>query len=255
MDNQPLILISNDDGVTAPGIAALVQSMKLLGHVVVVAPDSPQSGMGHAITMNHPLRMERVHVFDEVEAYQCSGTPADCVKLAVDKVMHRLPDLLVSGINHGSNSSINVIYSGTMSAAVEGAIEGISAIGFSLNDYKFDADFGASSHYARLIASRVLEKGLPLGTLLNVNIPALGLPDIKGLKICRQAKAKWIEEFDERTDPHNRKYYWLTGKFVNNDHGEDTDEWALANGFVSVVPTQFDLTAHHAIATLNTWEF
>lgn len=255
MDNQPLILITNDDGVTAPGIAALVQSMKSLGHVVVVAPDSPQSGMGHAITMNHPLRMERVHVFDKVEAYQCSGTPADCVKLAVDKVMHRRPDLLVSGINHGSNSSINVIYSGTMSAAVEGAIEGISAIGFSLNDYKFDADFEASSYYARLIASRVLEKGLPNGTLLNVNIPALGLPDIKGLKICRQAKAKWIEEFDERTDPHNRKYYWLTGKFVNNDHGEDTDEWALANGFVSVVPTQFDLTAHHAIATLNTWEF
>ena len=169
--------------------------------------------------------------------------------------MHRRPDLLVSGINHGSNSSINVIYSGTMSAAVEGAIEGISAIGFSFNDYKFDADFEASSYYARLIASRVLEKGLPTGTLLNVNIPALGLPDIKGLKICRQAKAKWIEEFDERTDPHNRKYYWLTGKFVNNDHGEDTDEWALANGFVSVVPTQFDLTAHHAIATLNTWEF
>lgn len=255
MDNQPLILITNDDGVTAPGIAALVQSMKSLGHIVVVAPDSPQSGMGHAITMNHPLRMERVHVFDEVEAYQCSGTPADCVKLAVDKVMHRRPDLLVSGINHGSNSSINVIYSGTMSAAVEGAIEGINAIGFSLNDYNFDADFSASAHYANLIASMVLEKGLPGGTLLNVNVPPLGLPEIKGLKICRQAKAKWVEEFDERTDPHNRKYYWLTGKFVNNDHGEDTDEWALANGFVSVVPTQFDLTAHHAIATLNTWNF
>lgn len=252
---QPLILITNDDGVTAPGIAALVQSMKSLGHIVVVAPDSPQSGMGHAITMNHPLRMERVHVFDEVEAYQCSGTPADCVKLAVDKVMHRRPDLLVSGINHGSNSSINVIYSGTMSAAVEGAIEGINAIGFSLNDYNFDADFSASAHYANLIASMVLEKGLPGGTLLNVNVPPLGLPEIKGLKICRQAKAKWVEEFDERTDPHNRKYYWLTGKFVNNDHGEDTDEWALANGFVSVVPTQFDLTAHHAIATLNTWNF
>lgn len=255
MDNQPLILITNDDGVTAPGIAALVQCMKSLGHIVVVAPDSPQSGMGHAITMNHPLRMERVHVFEDVEAYQCSGTPADCVKLAVDKVMHRRPDLLVSGINHGSNSSINVIYSGTMSAAVEGAIEGINAIGFSLNDYNFDADFSASAHYANLIASQVLQKGLPGGTLLNVNIPPLGLQEIKGLKICRQAKAKWVEEFDERTDPHNRKYYWLTGKFVNNDHGEDTDEWALANGFVSVVPTQFDLTAHHAIATLNTWNF
>jgi 5'-nucleotidase len=255
MDTQPLILITNDDGVTAPGIAALVQSMKTLGHVIVVAPDSPQSGMGHAITMNKPLRMERVYVFDEIEAYQCSGTPADCVKLAVDKVMHRRPDLLVSGINHGSNSSINVIYSGTMSAAVEGAIEGINAIGFSLNDYKFDADFTAAAHYAKLIAAKVLENGLPAGTLLNVNLPQLGLDEIKGLKICRQAKAKWVEEFDERTDPHNRKYYWLTGKFVNNDHGEDTDEWALANGFVSVVPTQFDLTAHHDIATLNTWNF
>ncbi|MFM9945116.1 MAG: 5'/3'-nucleotidase SurE [Bacteroidia bacterium] len=251
----PLILISNDDGITAPGIAALVQSMKKLGHVIVVAPDSPQSGMGHAITMNHPLRMEKVHLFDEVEAYQCSGTPADCVKLAVDKVMHRKPDLLVSGINHGSNSSINVIYSGTMSAAMEGAIEGIKSIGFSLNDYKFDADFTAASHYSSLIASRVLQNGLPTGTLLNVNIPPLSLKEIKGLKICRQAKAKWVEEFDERTDPHHRKYYWLTGKFVNSDHGEDTDEWALANGFVSIVPTQFDLTAHHAIATLNTWNF
>ena len=253
--DRPLILVSNDDGITAPGIAALVESMKPLGHVIVVAPDSPQSGMGHAITMNHPLRMEKVHLFDDVEAYQCSGTPADCVKLAVDKVMHRRPDLLVSGINHGSNSSINVIYSGTMSAAMEGAIEGINAIGFSLNDYKFDADFNAAAHYAHLIAAKVLEKGLPTGTLLNVNIPQLTLPEIKGLKICRQAKAKWVEEFDERTDPHKRKYYWLTGNFVNNDHGEDTDEWALANGYVSIVPTQFDLTAHHAIATLNTWDF
>ena len=252
---KPLILITNDDGITAPGIRALVNAMKALGDVVVVAPDKPQSGMGHAITMNKPLRMERVYVFDEIEAYQCSGTPADCVKLAVDKVMHRRPDLLVSGINHGSNSSINVIYSGTMSAAVEGAIEGINAIGFSLNDYKFDADFTAAAHYAKLIAAKVLENGLPAGTLLNVNVPQLGLDEIKGLKICRQAKAKWVEEFDERTDPHNRKYYWLTGKFVNNDHGEDTDEWALANGFVSVVPTQFDLTAHHDIATLNTWNF
>ena len=251
----PLILVTNDDGITAPGIEALVNSMRSLGQVVVVAPDSPQSGMGHAITMNHPLRMERMHLFEEVEAYQCSGTPADCVKLAVDKVMHRRPDLLVSGINHGSNSSINVIYSGTMSAAMEGAIEGIKAIGFSLNNYNFDADFKAASHYAGIIAKQTLERGLPGGTLLNVNVPNLSVDEIKGLKICRQARAKWVEEFDERTDPHQRKYYWLTGKFVNNDHGEDTDEWALANGYVSVVPTQFDLTAHHAIATLNTWDF
>ena len=253
--DQPLILVTNEDGVTDPGIAALVKSMKTLGQVIVVAPDSPQSGMGHAITMNHPLRLEKVHIFDEVDAYQCSGTPADCVKLAVDKVMHRRPDLLVSGINHGSNSSINVIYSGTMSAAMEGAIEGIKSIGFSLNDYNFDANFEASSYYAHLISKLTLERGLPSGTLLNVNIPNLSTSEINGLKVCRQARAKWVEEFDERIDPHKRKYYWLTGKFVNNDHGEDTDEWALANGFVSVVPTQYDLTAHHAIATLNTWDF
>lgn len=253
--NKPLILVTNDDGVTAPGIEALVEAMKPLGQVVVVAPDSPQSGMGHAITMTSPLRLERVHVFEGLEAYQCSGTPADCVKLAVDKVLHRKPDLLVSGINHGSNSSINVIYSGTMSAAVEGAIEGINAIGFSLNNYNFDADFGASAQYATRIARQVLKRGLPAGTLLNVNIPNLTFKQIKGLKICRQARAKWEEEFDERTDPHNRKYYWLTGKFINTDHGEDTDEWAMEHGYVSVVPTQFDLTAHHAISILNTWDF
>ena len=254
-NEKALILVTNDDGITAPGIASLIEVMKTLGQVVVVAPDSPQSGMGHAITMNRPLRMEKVHLFEGIEAYQSSGTPADCVKLAVDKVLHRRPDLLVSGINHGSNASINVIYSGTISAAVEGAIEGIQAIGFSLNDYNFEANFEASAHYARIIARQVLKRGLPNGTLLNVNIPNLSLPDIKGLKVCRQARAKWEEEFDERTDPHQRKYYWLTGKFLNIDHGEDTDEWALSRGYVSVVPTQYDLTAHHAIATLNTWNF
>lgn len=253
--NTPLILVCNDDGISAPGIAALIKTMKEIGQVIVVAPDSPQSGTGHAVTMNHPLRMERVHLFEDVPAYQCSGTPVDCVKLAVDKIMHRLPDLLVSGINHGSNSSINVIYSGTISAAVEGAIEGINSIGFSLNDYSFEADFEASKHFCKLISQKVLENGLPQGTLLNVNIPNLKTEQIKGIKICRQAKAKWVEEFDERTDPHNRKYYWLTGNFVNNDHGEDTDEWALKNGFVSIVPTQFDLTAHHSISILNTWNF
>ncbi len=252
---QALILLTNDDGITAPGIAALVESMKQLGKVIVVAPDSPQSGMGHAITMNHPLRLEKVSLFDGIEAYQCSGTPADCVKLAVDKVMHRRPDLLVSGINHGSNSSINVIYSGTMSAAVEGAIEGIPSIGISINDYNFNADFSAAKHYVKLIALKVLENGLPNGTLLNVNLPKGTLSEIKGLKICRQANAKWVEEFDERIDPHKRKYYWLSGKFVNNDLGNDTDEWAMENGYVSVVPTQFDLTAYHAIETLNTWNF
>ena len=253
--NRPLILISNDDGITAPGILATVEVMKKLGNVVVVAPDSPQSGMGHAITINKPLRLVKNNQFGpEVESYHCSGTPADCVKIAVDKVLHRKPDLLVSGANHGSNSSINVIYSGTMSAAMEGAIEGITAIGFSLTDFSWDADFTATKVFMEKVTKNVIQNGLPTDTLLSVNIPNIPLEDIKGVKVCRQAKAKWVEEFDQRRDPYGRDYYWLTGKFTNMDKGEDTDEWALANGFVSMVPVQFDLTAHHAIPTLNSWD-
>jgi 5'-nucleotidase len=252
---KPLILISNDDGITAPGILATVEVMKTLGKVVVVAPDSPQSGMGHAITINKPLRLVKNNQFGpEVESYQCSGTPADCVKLAVDKVLHRKPDILVSGANHGSNSSINVIYSGTMSAAMEGGIEGITSVGFSLLDFSWDADFSAAKVYMKRIMENVIKHGLPTDTLLNVNVPNIPLEEIKGTKICRQAKAKWVEEFDQRKDPHGRDYFWLTGKFTNFDKGEDTDEWALANGYVSIVPVQFDLTAHHAIQTLNTWD-
>ena len=253
--NRPLILISNDDGITAPGILATVEVMKKLGNVVVVAPDNPQSGMGHAITINKPLRLVKNNQFGpEVESYHCSGTPADCVKIAVDKVLHRKTDLLVSGVNHGSNSSINVIYSGTMSAAMEGAIEGITAIGFSLTDFSWDADFTATKVFMEKITKNVIQNGLPTDTLLSVNIPNIPLEDIKGVKVSRQAKAKWVEEFDQRRDPYGRDYYWLTGKFTNMDKGEDTDEWALANGFVSMVPVQFDLTAHHAIPTLNSWD-
>lgn len=254
-DNRPLILVSNDDGITAPGIQATVDVMKKLGKVVVVAPDSPQSGMGHAITINKPLRLVKNNQFgEEVESYQCSGTPADCVKLAVDKVMHKQPDLLVSGANHGSNSSINVIYSGTMSAAMEGAISGITSIGFSLLDFSWDADFAATKIYMEKIAKNVIQNGLPSDTLLSVNIPNIPLEEIKGVKVCRQAKAKWVEEFDQRRDPYGRDYYWLTGEFTNFDKGQDTDEWALANGYVSMVPVQFDLTAHHAIPALNSWD-
>lgn len=249
--NKPVILITNDDGITAPGLRNLVEVMKTIGEVVVVAPDSPQSGMGHAITINKPLRLDKVSVFHGVISYQCSGTPADCVKLAVNKVLHKKPDILVSGINHGSNSSINVIYSGTMSAAVEGAIEGIPSIGFSLCDFNIDADFTAAKHYAKIVVKKILKIGLQEGTLLNVNFPMLSLSKIKGIKICRQANAKWVEAFDERVDPHKRKYYWLRGEFINPDKGDDTDEWALKNGYVSVVPVQFDLTAHHAIQHLN----
>ena len=253
--SKPLILVVNDDGITAPGIRALVEAVKPLGEVVVVAPDSPQSGMGHAITINKPLRIDEMKVFEGVRAYQCSGTPADCVKIAKDKILHRKPDLCVSGINHGSNSSINVIYSGTMSAAVEASLEGIPAVGFSLLDYKMSADFSTAIHYARMVAKQILDHGMPPATLLNVNVPNLPLAEIKGVKVCRQANAKWEEEYIQRQDPFGRDYYWLTGKFVNHDQGTDTDEWALANDYVSIVPVQYDLTAHHGISHINeNWE-
>ena len=252
---RPLILVTNDDGIVAPGIRTLIEVMKELGDVVVVAPDSPQSAMGHAITINNTLKLEKVTLDKDLsQEYSCSGTPVDCVKIAVNEILNRKPDLCVSGINHGSNSSINVIYSGTMSAAVEAGIEGIPAIGFSLLDYSWDANFEPIKSYVKQIAQGVLEKGLPEGVILNVNFPKLSKEDIKGIKICRQAKAMWQEEFDKRTNPQGKEYYWLTGKFVNQDKGTDTDEWALENGYISIVPVQFDLTAHHAIQQLNSWE-
>ncbi len=249
--DRPLILVTNDDGVTAPGIKALAIAMKALGDVYIVAPDKGQSGMGHAITINQPLRLQKVAYEEGIEAYQCSGTPVDCVKLAVDIIFHRKPDLCVSGINHGSNASINVIYSGTMSAAVEAALEGIPSIGFSLCDYRYEADFSQGISYCVQLAQLMLENPVPEGTLLNVNIPSLPKNKIKGIKICRQANAKWVEEFDKRKDPRGQEYYWLTGRFVNKDKGEDTDEWALKEGFISVTPVQYDLTAHHAISFIN----
>lgn len=251
---KPTILVVNDDGIDAPGIKVLIDSVKDFGRVVVVAPDSPQSGAGHAVTIARPLRLDRVHIYPGLEMYKSSGTPVDCVKLAVNKVFQgKKPDLCVSGINHGLNHSINVIYSGTMSAAVEGAIESIPSIGFSYDDFSYDADFSKCVPYVKSIVHQVLEHGLPQGTLLNVNFPKVD--EIKGIKICRQASAKWAEEFDERVDPHNRKYYWLTGIFQLNDKGADTDVWALQNEYVSVVPVQYDLTAHHAIPVLNNWQF
>ncbi|WP_048921294.1 5'/3'-nucleotidase SurE [Rufibacter radiotolerans] len=252
MKKKPLILISNDDGITAPGIHTLVKVMRKIGEVVIVAPDGPQSGMGHAITIGNTLRLDRSLAFTEVEAYECSGTPADCVKLAKHHVLKdRRPDLVVSGINHGSNSSISVLYSGTMSAAIEAAIEGLPAIGFSLCDYGHEIDFSHTEEYVELIVRQALEFGIPHGVALNVNFPKKSAEPIAGVKVCRQARAKWEEKFDERLDPRGRSYFWLTGNFVNFDKGDDTDEAALADNYVSVVPCQFDMTASHAIALLN----
>ena len=253
---RPLILVTNDDGINAPGIRTLISVIKDIGDVIVVAPDSPQSGMGHAITINSTLHSSRITPKNsEIIEYSCSGTPADCVKLAINELMPRKPDLCVSGINHGSNSSINVIYSGTMSAAIEAGIEGVPAIGFSLLDYSWNADFSQSKDFIRKITLNALNNGIPKGVVLNVNIPAVKKSDIKGVKICRQAKAYWVEEFDKRKNPLGQEYYWLTGKFVNKDQGEDTDEWALKNNYISIVPVEFDLTAHHAIQDLNEWDF
>jgi len=242
-DKKPIILITNDDGITAPGIRNLVEAVKDLGKVIVVAPDKPQSGMGHAITIGVPLRLNRVEdMFEGVESWQTSGTPVDCVKLAVDKILHRKPDICLSGINHGANHSINVIYSGTMSAAMEASIESIPSIGFSLLDYRFEADFTASRFYVHKIVQSLLKTKMEKHLLLNVNIPAVPLELMNGIKVCKQAYAKYDEDFDERLDPHGKKYYWLTGEFKNFDTGEDTDVWALEHNYVSVVPVQFDLT-------------
>jgi 5'-nucleotidase len=251
----PVILITNDDGVTAPGILNLIEAVKDLGKIVVVAPDKPQSGMGHAITIGNPLRLHPVQLSEGVEAWQCSGTPVDCVKLAVDKILHRKPDLCLSGINHGSNHSINVIYSGTMSAAVEAAIESIPSVGFSLLDYSLEANFEGARKYARIIVENLLQNSLDKHLVLNVNVPAVPQELIKGMKICRQAYAKYEEDFVERNDPTGKKYYWLTGKFVNFDKGKDTDVWALENNYVSVVPVQFDLTNYVLKTKLEkTWK-
>jgi 5'-nucleotidase len=253
---RPLILVTNDDGIEAGGIRFLVKTLLPFGDIVVVAPARPMSGMSHAVTINNTLQIEkRPFAVDGVlEAWQTSGTPVDCVKLAIYEILGKKPDLLVSGINHGSNASIKVVYSGTMSAAVEGAIEGIPSIGFSLLDHDPEADFSSCGPAVQAIAQEVLDNGMPEGICLNVNFPNLFPDDIQGIRICRQSKGNWEDAFDKRISPGGSPYFWMTGKFKNPDQEEDTDEWALRNGYVSVVPTQFDMTAHHTIATLKEWK-
>jgi 5'-nucleotidase len=250
---RPTILVTNDDGVFAPGIKHLVTIAKQYGDVIVVAPDKPQSGMGHAITINSTLHIQKTHYHQVEREYSCSGTPVDCVKMAVNHLLTEKPDLVLSGINHGSNSSINVIYSGTMSAAIEGALEGCTSIGFSLCDYSIEADFTQATSFIERIIEYGLKNPLPQGTCFNVNIPKLPKEMISGIKVVRQAKANWVEKFDERQDPYGRSYFWLTGEFVNfESEANDTDEFALKNNYVSVVPTQVDLTAHAFIKLCKT---
>ncbi|MFA8450464.1 MAG: 5'/3'-nucleotidase SurE [Bacteroidales bacterium] len=253
-NKRPLILITNDDSVGAKGISVLIETMKNLGDVVVVAPEDPMSGQAHAITVTQPLRVRKVSEEDGVSVFAVNGTPVDCVKLGIRVVLDREPDLLVSGINHGSNASINVIYSGTMAAVLEGCISGIPSIGFSLLNVDAQADFTACVPFVHSIAQKTLQDSLPNGVCLNVNIPDLHTSEIKGVKFCRQSKSKWIELFDERVDPHGKRYYWLTGSFEQDDLCEDTDQYALNEGYVSVVPVQYDFTAHDKLAMLNEWE-
>ncbi len=255
INNKPLILVTNDDGVDAPGIRTLIEVMRKIGNVVVVAPDGPRSAMGHAITVATPLRVKLLHEQDGYREFSCTGTPVDCVKLGVKIVMRRKPDLIVSGINHGSNASINVIYSGTMAAVFEAAIDKIPAIGFSLDDYSHHADFSHTKEYVENITRAVLAKGLPEGVCLNVNIPKISAEEIRGVKICRQANGSWVEEFDERVDPRGRDYYWITGVFSNTDHHDGTDTWALEHNYVAVVPMKFDFTDYGMIDKLFDYSF
>lgn len=252
MKKKPTILVTNDDGITAPGINHLVNLMKTIGEVLVVAPNSPQSGMGHAITLEDPLRVYQVDVFDGVESWECSGTPVDCVKLAKNVIFKdKNIDLCVSGINHGSNAGINIIYSGTMSAAMEASLENIDSIGFSLLDFKKDAVFNHADEFILNIVQSVLDKKLEGSRLLNVNIPKKSDTPIKGIKVCRQGKGNWEEAFIEGTDPRGRNYYWLSGEFINQEHSKDTDLWALSQNYISVVPSTSDLTDYQQIANVN----
>lgn len=251
-EGKPLILIVNDDGYEAKGLEAMVSIAKPLGEVAVVVPDRTRSGMGHAITMGEPLRLTNYKNEDGITYYKTNGTPVDCIKLGEKVVLRdRKIDLVLSGINHGSNSSVSLIYSGTMAAAIEAAFDNIPAIGLSVQDYSPNADFTASVHFGKQIVKQVLEKGLPPHICLNVNIPKAPLEEIKGVRVTRQCHATWHEDLQEHTDPYGRKYYWLTGWLERLEEDENTCEGALRRNYVSIQPVQFDLTAHQYISSLK----
>ncbi|MFO8021025.1 MAG: 5'/3'-nucleotidase SurE [Perlabentimonas sp.] len=250
---KPLILVTNDDGVQAKGLKALIEVAKTFGRVVVVAPDEGQSGMSHAITIKTPLRLRQHKSTDEnVLIYSVNGTPVDCVKLAMSQILKTPPDILLSGINHGSNSSVSIFYSGTMAAAIEGCLYGVPSVGFSLLDFMPDADFSGSIKFAKPIVEMVLENGMKEGTCLNVNFPPIAETEIKGIKVCRQNKGTWREEFDKRTDPRGVDYFWLTGYYQNEEpNATETDEQALAQGYVSIVPIKTNLTDNDEVKRLK----
>jgi len=253
---RPLILITNDDGVNAKGLHALIESLRPLGRLLVISSLESQSGMSHAITVRIPLHFEKVREEEDLEIYQCNGTPADCVKLAINQILKGKPDLIASGINHGSNASINVFYSGTMGAVIEGCLNGVPSVGFSLLDYTPNANFVVAKNYARNITSSIIRNGLPKDVCLNVNFPVVIDGALKGIKVCRQTMGVWVEEYEKRCTPHNSDYYWLTGSYQNFEpDAEDTDEWALNHNYISIVPLKIDLTAYESIDVIKSWEY
>lgn len=250
--NDRLILITNDDGLYAAGLKTLTEVMEEFGKVVLVSTQESMSGMSMALTVKTPLRVKLLEETDRRRVYACNGTPTDSIKLAVNQLLERKPDWVVSGINHGSNASVSVLYSGTMAAAIEGCLHGIDSVGFSMTDFSRTADFSVCRKFIRIVMLKLTEMTLPNGVCLNVNIPSLPENEIKGIKICRQSKGNWKEEFEKRKDPMGRTYYWLTGLFHNQEPGAtDTDEWALANSYVSIVPVSVDMTANEYIDTLK----
>lgn len=255
MEKRKLILVSNDDGVNARGLASLIEMVKPYGDVLVVAPETGQSGMSHSISSSSPLRIQTVEEKPGLTIYAVSGTPVDCVKLAVNHLLPRVPDLMVSGINHGSNAAINVVYSGTMGAAIEASFHEIPAIGFSVDDHSKDADFSLVLEYGPRLIEQILLNGLPKQVSLNVNFPVVEKKDFKGYKICRQTAGVWKEGFDRRTDPFGREYFWYTGKFYNFEpHDDCTDEWAMRNNYAAVVPIRADFTEHNLIDSMKKWD-
>ena len=253
MKKKPLILVTNDDGINAPGLRILIKLMHKIGDVFVVAPNKPRSGCSQSITINSIINCRQIKSkILNIKEYECSGTPADCVKIAVNELMPRNPDLCVSGINHGSNSSINVLYSGTMSAAIESGVQGIPSIGFSLLNHSWSADFNPIIPFVEKIVKKSLLNKISPQTILNVNFPSS--EKINGIKICKQAKTHWNEKFIKRKSPMGERYYWLSGDFIIEDNSEDSDEWALANGYVSIVPTHFDYTNYALINKLKRWD-
>ena len=250
--NDKLILLTNDDGLYASGLKVLLEVMEEFGKVVLVSTTESMSGMSQALTVKTPLRIKLLEETQRHRIYACNGTPTDSVKLAVNQLLDRMPDWVVSGINHGANASVSVLYSGTMAAAIEGCLYGIPSVGFSLNNFSRAADFSACKKYIRKVMKMVEKDSLPPGVCLNVNIPKAKKEDIKGIKVCRQAKGNWKEEFEKRKDPMGKTYYWLTGIYINHEpDASDTDEWAIANNYVSVVPVSVDMTAHWYLEKLR----